>query len=126
MHTSAHTQPAGNTAVAEYTGTLLRHAEVRTAMLDSEGHSVPKLCMHVELHNDLHTHSYFEEPYPTGHYPQAEARARTLKKGDQVTVQAPLIDVRLSACNATLIHAEPAPGAHYYPNPQPQPQLELV
>lgn len=110
---------------AEYTGTLLHRAEVRTAVLDGEGHSVPVLCMDIELHNDFHTSTHFEQPYPVGHYAQAEAAAHRLKKGAVVTVQAPLVDVRISAHNATLVAAEPAPDTHPH-QPDPQPQLELV
>lgn len=117
MHT-----PAIQRTVAEYTGTLLHRAEVRTAVLDGEGHSVPVLCMDVELHNDFHTRTHFEQPYPVGHYAQAEAAAHRLKKGAVVTVQAPLVDVRISALNATLVSAEPAPDTNH----QPDPQLELV
>jgi hypothetical protein len=109
---------------AIYTGTLLHRAEVRTAVLDGDGHSVPMLCMDVELHNDFHTRSHFAVPYPIGHYAQAEAKAHGLKKGDQVTVSAPLLDVRLSAHNATLVSTVHAPKADHQPTLQPQ--LELV
>lgn len=119
MHTSAPQLTA-----AEYTGTLLHRAEVRTAVLDGEGHSVPVLCMDVELNNDFHTRTHFEQPYPVGHYAQAEAAAHRLKKGALVTIQAPLVDVHISAHNATLIAAVPAPEANH--QPAPQPQLELV
>ncbi len=111
--------------VAEYTGTLLHRAEVRTAVLDGEGHSVPVLCMDVELHNDFHTRTHFEQPYPVGQYEQAMAAAHQLKKGALVTIQAPLVDVRISARNSTLVAVVPAPAANQ-PQPDPQPQLELV
>lgn len=121
MHTSAHATPL---VVAQYTGTLLHRAEVRTAVLDGDGHSVPVLCMDVELDNGLHTYMHAEEPYPVGHYAQAEAKARTLKKGDQVSVSAPLVGVRLTMPNATVTRLEPLADTTHQPHPQPQ--MELV
>jgi len=98
MHASAHP------ALAEYTGTLLHAAQVRTAVLDHEGHSVPVLCLDLELDNALHTHMHVEQPFPTGHYSQAAAAAHRLKKGTRITVQAPLVGLRLVAANASHIH----------------------
>jgi hypothetical protein len=89
--------------LAEWTGTLLRCAEVRTKMLDNEGHSVPVLCMDIELDNALHTRIRIEQLFQVGHEVEAKAAAHRLKKGKRVTVQAPLIGVRLLA-TATHIH----------------------
>lgn len=101
MHTSAHLPPQ---AIGEYTGTLLHRAEARTAVLDAEGHSVPVLCLDLELDNQLHTHMHVEQPFPQGHHSQAQAAARRLTKGTRVTVQAPLVGLRLVANNTTHIH----------------------
>ena len=100
MHTSALTTTADMT----YTGTLVQHAETRTRVLDTEGHMVPVLCLEVELDNDHHTHLHSEQPFPVGHHKQAHAAALRLKKGTRVTIQAPLIGVRLVAANTTHIH----------------------
>jgi hypothetical protein len=101
MHTSAH--PPGST-LAEYTGTLLHSAQVRAAVLDGDGHSVPVLCLDVELDNALHTLMHVEQPFPPGHHAQAQAAAHRYKKGTRVTVQAPLVGLRLVAANASHIH----------------------
>lgn len=98
MHTSA---------LAEYTGTLLHPAEARTAVLDHDGHSVPVLCLDIELDNMLRTHLHVEQPFPSGHFTQAKHAAHRLKKGMRVTVQAPLTDVRLVAANTAHIHVLP-------------------
>ena len=99
MHTHAHP-----TAVAEYTGTLLYPAQARTKVLDAEGHAIPVLCLDVELDNDLHTHLHSEQPFPAGQFAQCQAAAHRLKKGTRVTVQAPLVGMRLVAANTTHIH----------------------
>jgi len=101
MHTSA--QSAART-VAEYTGTLLHQAQARTAMIDAEGHSLPVLCLEIELDNAMHTHLHAEQLFPAGHHNQAVAAAHRLKKGMRVTVQAPLFGMRLIAANTTHIH----------------------
>ena len=91
-------------AQLEYTGTLIHPAQARSQVLDTEGHTVPVLCFDIELDNTLHSRMHVEQPFPLNHYPQAHAAAHRLKKGMRVTVQAPLIDLRLIACNATHVH----------------------
>lgn len=108
MHTSA--QP-----VMEYTGTLTHQAEARTKVLDHEGHAVPVLCMDIELDNALHTAMHVEQPFPAAAFEQARAAAHRLKKGMRVTVQAPLVGVRLVAGNATHIHVIPEPTQEVIP-----------
>jgi hypothetical protein len=98
--------------LAEYTGTLLHKAEARTAMLDHDGHAVPVLCLDIELDNTLHTHMRVEQPFPSGHHAQAHAAAHRLVKGTRVTVQVPLIGLRLVASNTSHIHT------HTHPTPE--------
>jgi hypothetical protein len=105
MHTSAHLPTA---ALGEYTGTLLHGAEARVAALDKEGHTIPVLCLDLELDNALRTHLHVEQPFPIGHNLQAVAAAQRLKKGMRVTVQAPLVGLRLVAPNTSHIHLHPA------------------
>jgi hypothetical protein len=97
--------------LAEYTGTLLHKAEARTAMLDHDGHAVPVLCLDIELDNPLHTHMRVEQPFPAGQHTQAAAAAHRLKKGTRVTVQAPLIGLRMVASNTSHIHTHPTTEA---------------
>lgn len=108
MHTPA--QP-----LAEYSGTLTHQAEARTKVLDGEGHSVPVLCMDIELDNALRTHMHVEQPFPADAAKQAHAAAHRLKKGMRVTVQAPLVGIRLVAGNATHIHVIPEPKQEEIP-----------
>ena len=97
-----------------YTGTLIHHAEDRTRILDGQDHAVPVLCMDVELDNTLHTAMHVEQPFPVDHFKQAEAAARRLKKGTRVTVEAPLIDMHLVACNVSHIHVIPEPSTDLF------------
>ncbi len=110
MHTSA--QP-----LLEYSGTLTHQAEARTKVLDNEGHAVPVLCLDIELDNALRTPMHVEQPFPATSYEQARAAAHRLKKGMRVTVQAPLLSVRLGA-TATHIHVIPEPQQEEIPCPQ--------
>ncbi len=88
----------------EYSGLLLHNAEARTVQLDYEGHCVPALCMDLELDNAVHTHMHVQQLFPIGHERQCSAAAHRFKKGMHVTVQAPLVDMRLVARNASHIH----------------------
>lgn len=96
-------------ALAEYTGTLLHKAEARTALLDHDGHAVPVLCLDLELDNALRTHMHVEKPFPMGQHNQAAAAAHRLKKGTLVTVQVPLIGMRIVASNTSHIHIHTHP-----------------
>ncbi|MBP7572591.1 MAG: hypothetical protein KA777_01305 [Rhodoferax sp.] len=95
---------ANNTTLLEYTGTLIHAAQARAQVLDGDGHTVPVLCLDIELDNALHNLMHVEQPFPLDHFPQAQAAAHRLKKGMRVTVQAPPIDLRLIARNAAHIH----------------------
>lgn len=100
MHTSA--QP--DQPLMEYRGTLLHQAEARTKVLDGQGHTVPVVCMDIELDNALHTPMHVEQLFPAASHEQARAAAHRLKRGMRVTVQAPLVGVRLVANNVAHIH----------------------
>ncbi len=99
MQASAHLTGV----LLEYSGTLVNSAEARTRVLDAEA-IVPVLCMDIALDNALHSLMHVEQPFPLNHFKQAEAAAHRLKKGMRVTVQAPALDMRLVARNATHIH----------------------
>ncbi len=109
MQTSAQTSAHQSVSWpdAQYTGTLLHHAQARTTVLDNQGHTVPVLCMEVELDTLLHTPMRVEQPYPAGQFAQCELDAKQLKAGMRVTVQAPLIGIRLVAKNATRVTVLP-------------------
>ncbi|EYC52899.1 hypothetical protein AZ34_12015 [Hylemonella gracilis str. Niagara R] len=93
----------------EYSGTLLHAAEARTKQLDAEGHIAPVLCMEVELDNGMHTHMHVEQFFPLGQEEQCRAAARRHKKGERVTVQAPLVSTRLVV---TASHIQPIKEEH--------------
>ncbi len=99
MQTSAHLQGV----LLEYSGTLVNSAEARMRVLDGQL-TVPVLCMDIALDNALHNLMHVEQPFPIDHFKQAEAAAHRFKKGVRVTVQAPVLDMRLVARNAAHIH----------------------
>ena len=101
MHTHAHPEV---TALVEYTGTLVHAAEARTAIHPGDGLTVPVLCLDIELDGGMHNRMHVEQPFPFGHFMQAEAAAHRLKKGMRVTVQTPLQAIKLFALACAHIH----------------------
>lgn len=91
---------------AQYSGRLVRAAEVRNKVIDQEGHVVPVLCMDIESDSPLRLPIHVEQPYPVDHHAQAQTAARRMAKGTHVTVVAPLVGVRLVVANATHIHPQ--------------------
>ena len=86
-------------------GTLTERAVARTKVLDGE-HAVPVLCLELVTDTPLRLPVHVEQPFPAGHFAQCEAAARRLRKGQHVTVQAPVLGWRLIAANATHIHID--------------------
>jgi len=107
MDTCAHPKASNTWPDAEYTGTLLHAAEARSTVLDIEGTTLPTLCMEIELDNAICTQLLVEQLFPLGHWSQCQAASKRLKKGTRVTVQAPLVGLRLIARNASHIHIHP-------------------
>lgn len=103
MQTSAHAPKH----LLQWSGTLIHAAEYRTRILDGQAHSVPVLCMDIELDNTLHNVMHVEQPFPADQHKQAEAAARRLKKGMHVTVDVPPLDLRFTARNVSHIHVTP-------------------
>ena len=101
MHTPA---PHQHSPAALYTGTLTHSAEARTRLLDAEGHTVPVLCLDLALDNPMQTPLHVEQPFAAGHFAQCQAAAHRLKKGMRVTVEAPLVGLRIVATNSSHIH----------------------
>ena len=87
-------------AQVEYTGTLLHAAEARTKILDSDGHTVPVICLDIELDNALHTHMHVEQFFPLGQHAQAQAAAHRFAKGQRITFVVPLVSVALKGIAA--------------------------
>ena len=91
---------------AQYTGHLLRPPEVRTKVIDGEGHAVPVLCLDIESDSPMRLPIHVEQPYPADHHAQCQAAARRLTKGMHITVEAPMVGVRLVVSNAVHIHPQ--------------------
>jgi len=105
MHTSA---PTHTDMLLEYTGTLLHQAEARTDLLDADGHAVPVLCLDLALDNPLHTPLRVKQYFPTGAHAQAHAAAHRYKAGQRITVQVPLLSLRMGGI-AAHIHLDKTP-----------------
>lgn len=89
--------------LAHFSGHLMRQAEIRTKVLDHEGHAVPVLCMDIQSDGPARGLIHVERPYPFGQQAEAEAHARRLKAGTHVTVEAPLVGMRLVIPNAVQV-----------------------
>lgn len=107
-------QPIANVGL-EFTGVLLRHAEARSKILDGDGRIVPVLVMDIETDTAMHMPLHVEQLFPAGAHAQAEAAARRYRKGQRITVQAPVLSARL-AVTADHIHTinnnESSEGTH--------------
>ena len=111
MQTSAHPKTA---ELLQWSGTLITTATARMRILDQEAHSVPVICMDIELDNALHNVMHVEQPFPADHFKQAEAAARRLKKGMHITVEVPPYDLRFTARNVSHIHVTPEPATDLF------------
>jgi hypothetical protein len=100
------------TAAMEISGTLARDAELRNRVLDSAGHNVPVICLDLVGTGPARMPVHVEWPQPVDGYQAAERLIKTLKRGTTVTVQAPLLGMRLVAVNASQVHASAQTTAH--------------
>ena len=89
-----------------YTGILTQAGEARHKTIDGQGHTVPVLVLHLSTDTAPARPIYVEQHFPAGHEAQCAAAARRYHKGLRVTVQAPVLQHRLSLV-ATHIHTEP-------------------
>lgn len=103
VHASAQSPLPTDWPQGEYTGTLVENAIARISPCAAGGF-VPVLCLELVLDNQYGTRLHVEQPFPTNEYEAARMAARRLKKGLRVTVEAPLVGLRLVARNATHVH----------------------
>jgi hypothetical protein len=89
----------------EFTGVLVDHGEARQKSIDREGHLVPVLILNIQSDSLLRTPLHIEQPFPAGHMDQAEAAARRYRKGQRITVHAPVTSLRM-AVTASHIHVD--------------------
>lgn len=106
-HTSAQQQQQPSLLpepMARFTGVLIAHGQARMKQLDSEGHMVPVLVLDIELDGALHNHLHAEQLFGVDQQQACEAAAHRYRKGVRVTVDAPVIGLRMVATNTTHIH----------------------
>ena len=88
--------PAPSCDRMEFTGVLVRAAEVRTKPVGDGTHALPVVCL--DLHQvgpGLHL-VHAEQIFTEATRKQAEALAASLPKGARVTVRTPLLGIRIS------------------------------
>lgn len=93
------------TADMQLSGTLAADAQLRTRVLDGDNHTVPVICLVMLGTGTSYMPVHVEWPQPADGYHAAEQLIKTLKRGTTVTVQAPLLGMRLVAANAHQVHA---------------------
>ncbi|MGE3346084.1 MAG: hypothetical protein AB7I35_01475 [Ramlibacter sp.] len=91
---------------ASFTGLLTADGQARLKQMDREGHMVPVLMLELESESALHMPLHIEQPFPADQMRQAEAAARRYRKGQRITVQAPVLSVRMAVV-ASHIHTHP-------------------
>jgi hypothetical protein len=94
-------------ALLEYTGTLTKPAEVRSRIIDTAGHTVPVVCVELEMDNPERTRIHAEQRFDAGQHIQAEHAAKRYTKGERITLHCPIADMSLFAGNTTHIHIHP-------------------
>jgi hypothetical protein len=101
----------------DITGTLLAHAEARHQAID--GAMVPVLCFVAQSDSAIGTVCRVHQLFPQGHEKQCEARARELRKGAKVRLQAGSVGIELLVHNASHVEllqaAAPAPAREAVP-----------
>ena len=90
--------------LTQWTGVLIADAQARTRPIDELGHMLPVLVMDVRLDNPTHNHLRVEQPFPLADIHQCQAAARRYRKGQRVTVQAPIAHVHIKAEHTAHIH----------------------
>lgn len=105
----------------EFDGTLTQAAEMRQVICDTQGHLRPAVCMDLRTNQGnghIRARQFFNDPL------QAQAHAKTLKKGMHITVRMPVVSITLSGnAEQSTVHA-PAPGTESPPTPTSQSAAE--
>lgn len=93
----------------EFTGQLVRNADVRTQPAADGLHAVPIVCMQLKSTGSGTARTcYAQQPFTDATRPAAEALARRLTKGCIVTVKATLQDIHVTFPHAQLIEMHPS------------------
>lgn len=111
MHASAHTIDVGATAEPDmfglepaialptgprlqFTGTLAHDAEVRSKPVGNGARMLPVLCLDLRVGQPAHT-LHAEQLYTEATRSEAERLAKTLKRGQVVSLTTSLLDMRV-------------------------------
>jgi hypothetical protein len=89
--------------ILEFFGTLLENAELRTRFIDGYEHAVPVVGLVMVVENSMNSRMRIEHPFAEGQAKQAEAFAKTMKKGMRISTHVALPDVQLIARKALKI-----------------------
>ena len=107
---------ASMTAHISYTGTLTENAHCRQVMCDKRGHMRPAVCMLVRIQANL-------KPMRVKQFCAdslaAEAYAKTMRKGTEITVHVPLTELQISGTADFVEVQTPAPDAVATPKVAP-------
>lgn len=91
------------TAAMQLQGTLAHDADLRTKVLDGDGHTVPVICMEVITGGAAAMPVRVQWPQPAGAHAEAERLCKRLRRGTPVQVLAPLLGMHLVAPNASQV-----------------------
>lgn len=100
-------EPAG--LRLEFTGILREDAQVRVKPVGDGTHVLPVLCMELRDVGPMHQTVHAEQIYSESTRAQAEARAKSLKKGAHVRLVTNTLNMRLLLPHVEQV--ELAPGA---------------
>ena len=103
--------PAPPIHLLQFAGVLLRNAEVRSKPALDGLHSVPVVCMELKSTSTPTRTCHAEQPFTDATRPQAEALARSLKKGRSVTVRTPAANISLIFPHVESIQLNPQESA---------------
>ena len=81
-------------AQLQISGVLLRDAEVRTVPMGEDRTAMPVISLVIQTDHSCHGPLRAEQVYPPAMRGDAEAAAKAMKKGQRVTVQAPIAQLR--------------------------------
>ena len=92
---------------AQFTGTVVGRADVRSLPAGKDGQSVPVLCFEIAGDSGAcPVPMRIQQHFPPGAWPACEAAARRIQPGQHITVAAPLTALRLFINGAVHIHSD--------------------
>lgn len=101
--------PASTELRLEFTGILSQDAQVRTKPVGDGIHALPVLCLELRDVGPLHQTLHAEQIYSEATRAQAEAHAKTLKRGAQVRLVTNALNMRLVLPHVEQVELSPSP-----------------